>query len=73
MVGDPAGNQRSQYDEKTAFDILKGEGFSAMPAMTNDLDTRLSTVESYLLGSSANGGGCGSCSTAPAARSSFRR
>lgn len=49
VVGDPAGNQRSQYDEKTAFDILKSEGFSAMPAPTNDIETRLVAVESYLL------------------------
>ena len=56
VVGDPAGNQRSQYDEKTAFDILKGEGFSAMPALTNDLDTRLSSVESYLLQQRDGGG-----------------
>jgi hypothetical protein len=49
IVGDPAGNQRSDYDEKTAFDILKHEGFTAIPAMTNDIDTRLTAVESYLL------------------------
>lgn len=49
VVGDPAGNQRSQYDEKTAFDILKGEGFTAMPCFTNDIDTRLRAVEGYLL------------------------
>jgi hypothetical protein len=49
VVGDPAGNTRSQYDEKTAFDILKAEGFACIPALTNDIDTRISTVESYLL------------------------
>jgi hypothetical protein len=49
VVGDPAGNQRSQYDELTAFDILKREGFAAMPALTNDPETRINSVESYLL------------------------
>ena len=49
VVGDPAGAARSQYDEKTAFDILKGEGFTALPALTNDIDTRLRAVEGYLL------------------------
>ena len=49
IVGDPAGNSRSQYDELTAFDILKREGFTALPALTNDIDTRLRAVEGYLL------------------------
>jgi hypothetical protein len=33
----------------TAFDILKREGFTALPALTNDIDTRLRAVEGYLL------------------------
>ena len=49
IVGDPAGNVRSQYDELTAFDILKREGFTALPCMTNDVDTRIRSVEGYLL------------------------
>jgi len=49
IVGDPAGNIRSQYDEQTAFDILKREGFTAVPALTNDIETRLRAVEGYLL------------------------
>jgi len=49
VVGDPAGNARSQYDEQTAFDILKREGFTAQPCYTNDIDTRLRAVEGYLL------------------------
>ena len=49
IVGDPAGNTRSQYDELTAFDILKREGFTAQPCFTNDPDTRIRAVEGYLL------------------------
>jgi hypothetical protein len=49
VVGDPAGVAKSQYDEKNAFDILKAEGFAAVPAGTNDIDTRLRCVERWLL------------------------
>ena len=49
VVGDPSGNNRSQYDELTAFDILKREGFSAVPALTNEIETRISSVDNYLL------------------------
>jgi hypothetical protein len=49
VIGDPAGIAKSQYDEVNAFDILKAERFPAVPAGTNDIDTRLRAVESYLL------------------------
>jgi hypothetical protein len=49
VVGDPAGADKNQLDERTAFDILKSEGFTAMPAPTNEIETRLRAVESYLL------------------------
>jgi hypothetical protein len=49
IVGDPAGKDKNQIDERTAFDILKSEGFTAMAAPTNDIETRLRAVESYLL------------------------
>ena len=49
IIGDPAGMAKSQYDELNAFDVLRQEGFSAVPAGANDLDTRLNTVEYYLL------------------------
>src|SRR5262245_56118797 len=55
VIGDPAGRAKSQYDEVNAFDILKREGFTAIPAGTNDLDTRLRCVEKYLL-EQRNGG-----------------
>lgn len=34
--GDPAGVQRSQVDERTAFDILRASGIDARPAPSND-------------------------------------
>jgi hypothetical protein len=49
VIGDPAGIAKSQYDEVNAFDILKNERFPCVPAGTNDIDTRLRAVESYLL------------------------
>jgi hypothetical protein len=49
VVGDPSGVRKSEYDEVNAFDIFKNERISAVPAGTNDIDTRLRSVESYLL------------------------
>lgn len=49
IVGDPAGADKGQIDERTAFDVLRSEGFTAMPAPTNDIETRLRAVENYLL------------------------
>lgn len=45
IVGDPAGNQRSQIGEETPFTALKEEGFLAYPASTNKIDTRLTAIE----------------------------
>jgi len=45
IVGDPAGAQKSQITEETAFDTLKGEGFLAYPAATNNIEPRLLAVE----------------------------
>lgn len=47
-VGDPAGNQRVQTDEKTCFDILRAEGFRIIPARTNSLVARIGAVEGFL-------------------------
>jgi hypothetical protein len=49
IVFDPAGAQKSQYEEINALDVFKREGFSAMGAGANDIDTRLSAVEYWLL------------------------
>jgi len=45
IVGDPAGAQKSQITEETAFDTLKSEGFMAYPAATNNIEPRLLAVE----------------------------
>ena len=45
IVGDPAGGQKSQLSEETAFKVLEKCGFKAYPASTNSIDPRLRTVE----------------------------
>lgn len=48
IIGDPAGSQRAQTDEKSVFEILKAERFSVTGARTNVLASRLAVVEAYL-------------------------
>jgi hypothetical protein len=48
VVADPAGAQRSQHSEETAFDVLKSHGFLAYPGLTNDIPPRLLAVEKLL-------------------------
>lgn len=47
VVGDPAGVSRAQTDERTCFDILKNEGFRALPAKTNAITARIAAVETF--------------------------
>lgn len=52
--GDPSGDQRSQIDKRTAFDILKAAGIDARPAKTggkndNDVSLRVEAVVRNLL------------------------
>jgi hypothetical protein len=49
IIGDPAGMQRSTMYEETSFDLIKRNGLMAYPAPTNDIDKRLSAVDSLLL------------------------
>ena len=49
IVADPAGRQRSQLSERTAFDALREEGFVAVPAPSNSIEVRLRAVEKLLL------------------------
>lgn len=46
--GDPHGDDRSQADEKTAFQILSKNGFRARPAPTNDPGLRIDGVDAML-------------------------
>jgi hypothetical protein len=48
IIGDPAGVQRAQTDEKSVFEILKNEGFRCIPAKTNSLVARINAVDAFL-------------------------
>ena len=48
VIGDPAGSQRAQTDERSCFDILKAEGFRVTPARTNSIVARIASVEKQL-------------------------
>lgn len=48
IVGDPAGNQRSALAKMNSFQTLRSFGLSAVPAMTNDVDTRRAAVDYFL-------------------------
>lgn len=50
VIGDPAGSQRSQTDERTVFEVLKANGFRVIPARTNSIAARISAVETLLAG-----------------------
>lgn len=50
VIGDPAGVQRAQTDEKSVFDILKQEGFSVVSARTNSIVARIAAVDGFLNG-----------------------
>lgn len=48
VIGDPAGRAKSSLFEINEFDLLKSNGFVAIPAPTNDPDLRVQAVESFL-------------------------
>lgn len=48
VIGDPAGGAKSQINDDSCFSILKKEGFQAVPAPTNAIDTRIAAVEGLL-------------------------
>lgn len=50
VIGDPAGRAKSSLFEINEFDVLQANGFVGHPAPTNDLDPRLRSVETMLLG-----------------------
>lgn len=49
VIGDPSGISRSQIGEESVFDALKRLGFTAYPAMTNQIDPRIRGVEKFLI------------------------
>lgn len=48
VIADPAGKEKSQVTEQSAFDALKDQGFIAYPAPSNKIAPRLTAVESIL-------------------------
>lgn len=48
VVGDPAGQQRAQTDERTVFEVLRAKGIMARPARTNDFVLRRDAVGNLL-------------------------
>ena len=48
VIGDPAGVQRAQTNEKTCFQILLENGFNARPADSNNTTARLEAVRWWL-------------------------
>jgi len=48
MYGDPAGDFRSQTDERTPFQILRQYGLNAKPAPSNDVALRIESVDAAL-------------------------
>lgn len=55
VVGDPAGQQRAQTDERSCFDILRKLGFKVVAARTNSIVERISAVD-HFLGGQVDGG-----------------
>jgi hypothetical protein len=55
IVGDPSGGAKGVVAEESCFDALKRLGLPAFPAVTNDIEPRLRSVEA-LLGRQVNGG-----------------
>ena len=49
FVGDPAGAQRSQLSEESAFQVMERYGLEAVPAPTNSIAERVRSVERRLL------------------------
>lgn len=49
FYGDPAGDTRSQTDERTPFEILRAKGINAFPARSNDFNLRREAVAEPLM------------------------
>ena len=48
IYGDPAGDFRSQTDERTPFQIMRTYGLKAIPAPSNDVALRIEAVDAAL-------------------------
>ena len=48
VIGDPAGQQRAQTDERSVFDTLRQEGFKVVAARSNATATRILALDTWL-------------------------
>ena len=48
IIGDPAGQQRAQTDERSCFEILRQEGFQVVAAPTNSIVARIAALDKLL-------------------------
>lgn len=48
VSGDPAGNQRDRHTKANDFQILRGRGMKAYPAVTNEITARIACVNFFL-------------------------
>ena len=48
IYGDPSGDFRSQTDESTPFQVLRGAGLMARPTTSNDVSLRIESVSTVL-------------------------
>jgi hypothetical protein len=48
VVGDPAGQQRAQTDERTCFDMIRAAGLKVVAARTNSVVARVGAVDKFL-------------------------
>lgn len=51
VIGDPAGVAADTIFETTPIKFIQSKGFHCFPAPTNDIDPRIRSVESWMLGS----------------------
>lgn len=58
IVGDPAGQQRAQTDERSCFDILRNEGLKVVAARTNSIVARIASVDQFLMRQVDGKAGC---------------
>lgn len=55
VIGDPAGVAADTIYEVTPIKFIQSKGFQCFPASTNDIDPRIRSIESWLLGSRMGG------------------
>ena len=48
VYGDPAGEQQSQTDDNTPFEMLEKQGIEAFPTFTNDFSIRMNALDNLL-------------------------